>query len=239
MMKILVQFPTLARPTKFLKCLHKYTDLASSKHSIFFNVNCDVDDDTMNSSHIKRQIADLIYGYHYLDGQINFDRNTNKIGSINAHIEDCHFDFDIVVCASDDMIPQDYGWDDEIALAMTKHFPNLDGCTHFNDGYTQNNLITLSILGRKLYDHFGYIYHPDYKSLYCDNEFTQEVHRLGKVAYIDNVIIKHEHYGEKGNSNSGDYDYAAKKTLYFSSRDGVVFKEREKRGFPKCRITDD
>lgn len=238
-MNILIQFPTLARPTKFLKCLKLYTDMASGKHSLFFNVNCDVDDETMNSSHIKRQVSDLIYGYHYLDGQINFDKNTDKIGAINSHINDCHFDFDIVVCASDDMIPQVYGWDDEIASAMTKHFPDLDGCTHFNDGYTNIKLITLSILGRRLYEHFGYIYHPDYKSLYCDNEFTQQVHKIGRVAYIDKVIIKHEHYGEKDNINSGDYDFAAQKTLRFSGRDELVFNEREKRGFPECRITDD
>ena len=122
---------------------------------------------------------------------------------------------------------------------MTKHFPDLDGCTHFNDGYTNIKLITLSILGRKLYEHFGYIYHPDYKSLYCDNEFTQQVHKIGRVAYIDKVIIKHEHYGEKDNINSGDYDFAAQKTLRFSGRDELVFNEREKRGFPEYRITDD
>ena len=238
-MKLLIQFPTLARPEKFLKCLHKYVDMASTRHKLFFNVNCDADDPTMNTSGTKRMIADIIYGDHYTDGQINFDKNTDKIGAINSHINDCHFDFDIVVCASDDMIPQVYGWDDEIASAMTEHFPSLDGCTHFNDGYTNIRLITLSILGRKLYEHFGYIYHPDYKSLYCDNEFTQKVHEIGRVAYIDKIIIKHEHYGEEGNENSGDYDFAAEKTLKFSGRDELVFNERERRGFPEHRITDD
>jgi hypothetical protein len=137
------------------------------------------------------------------------------------------------------MIPLEHGWDDEIASAMTEHFPDLDGCTHFNDGYTHNKLITFSILGRKLYEHFGYVYHPDYKSLYCDNEFTQEVIRLGKAAYINKVIIRHEHYGEKGNSNTGDVDFAAQKTLHYAGRDGLVFKNREERGFPRERITSD
>ena len=122
---------------------------------------------------------------------------------------------------------------------MTENFPDTDGCVHFDDGYTHHQLITFSILGRKLYEHFGYIYHPDYKSLYCDNEFTQEVTRLGKVVYIDKVIVKHEHYGEKGNSNTGDVDFAAQKTLHFAGRDGVVFRSREERGFPRERITND
>jgi hypothetical protein len=213
--------------------------MASCNNSIFFNINCDTDDETMNSSFVKRQIVEYISQYSNLKGQINFDKETTKISAINSHIQDCGFDFDVVVCASDDMIPHAYGWDDEIALAMTEHFPKLDGCVHFNDGYTGNKLITFSILGKNLYNHFGYIYHPDYKSLYCDNEFTQEVTRLNKVAYIDKMIVKHEHYGEEGNSNSGDYDFAAKKTLYFSGRDGLVFKQREAAGFPRERITQD
>ena len=56
---------------------------------------------------------------------------------------------------------------------------------------------------------------------------------------IDKMIIKHEHYAEEGNSNSGDCDYSAKKTLYFSGRDGQVFEERKKLGFPTERITTD
>jgi hypothetical protein len=119
------------------------------------------------------------------------------------------------------------------------YFPDLDGALHYSDGYQKNKLITLSILGRKLYDYFGYIYHPDYKSLYCDNEFTQEVYRLDKVKYIDHVIIKHEHYGEKDNSNSGDFDLSAQKTLYYSGRDQMVFQRRQQLAFPKERTTHD
>ena len=138
------------------------------------------------------------------------------------------------------MIPQVDNWDDYIVTAMMEHYPDLDGCISFDDGHADKcGLITFSILGRKLYDHFGYIYHPDYKSLYCDQEFTEEVKRLDKVTYIDKMIIKHEHYAEEGNSNSGDCDYSAKKTLYFSGRDGQVFEERKKLGFPKKRITTD
>ncbi len=79
----------------------------------------------------------------------------------------------------------------------------------------------------------------DYKSLYCDNEFTQSVYNLGRVKYIDNLIIKHEHYGEKDNSNSGDFDLSAQKTLTFAGRDQTVFERRKELGFPKQRITND
>lgn len=235
-MNILAQFPTLGRPDKFLSCFKKYVDMSSGKHNLLFNINCDYADKSMNNDMISYTIRDVVRNKTHINTAFNFDFNTTKISSINAHIAT---DFDIVLIISDDMIPQTFNWDDEVASAMTTHFPQLDGCIHFNDGYTSGKLITFSILGRKLYEEFGYLYHPDYKSLYCDNEFTQEVNRIGRVEYVDKVIIKHEHYGEKNNSNSGDFDETAKKTLVFSGRDHQVFEARKRLGFPKERITDD
>lgn len=238
-MNLLVQFPTLKRPQKFLSCLSKYLLNSSELHKIKYNINCDVDDEWTNSFFVKNEIAESFFRFGRTDSsyQLNFDKNTNKISSINDHIQGN--DFDIVICASDDMIPQVKGWDNFIVEAMTEHFPDLDGCVHFNDGHTDGKLITFSILGKKLYDYFGYIYHPDYKSLYCDDEFTQEVRRLGKEKYIDKVIISHEHYSIQGTANDGDVDYAAKKTLHYSGRDQFIFEKRKEFGFPKQRITDD
>jgi uncharacterized protein YlbG (UPF0298 family) len=137
------------------------------------------------------------------------------------------------------MVPKVWAWDNEIVIAMQTHFPDLDGCVHFNDGNTNGSLITFSILGRELYNHFGYIYHPDYKSLYCDDEFTQEVKRMGKEKYIDKVIISHEHWSIEGSENHNETDIAVKKTLFYSGRDQLVFNRRKELGFPKERITND
>jgi len=239
-MKLLVQFPTLFRPEKFLNCLHSYVQKASRLHEIKFNINCDLYDDLMNNP-VTIDKINSVFSFSENNDMISyathFDDNTTKISSVNAHIEDEIFD--IVMVASDDMIPQVNDWDRHIVDDMENYFPDLDGCLHYNDGYAGEKLITLSILGKTLYDYFGYIYHPDYKSLYCDDEFTQEVKRLNKVKYIDKVIIKHEHYSAKDNSNSGDFDYSAQKTLYYSGRDQLVFNERKSRGFPKERITND
>lgn len=249
-MKILAQFPTFARPQKFLSCLKRYLNSTSGKHEIFFNLNCDVDDQLTNNPDVMAMIKDRFASQtrntetswhdNFCGGAVYFDKDTTKISAVNANIDKVEMDWDVVIVISDDMIPQVQYWDDEIAQNMLRHYPDLDGCISFDDGYAEKGgLITFSILGRKLYDHFGYIYHPDYKSLYCDNEFTEEVKRLDKVTYIDKMIIKHEHYAQDGNSNSGDYDLSAQKTLYFSGRDGTVYEERKRRGYPKERITND
>ena len=233
-MKLLTQFPTYSRPKKFLDVLKQYIETCSEKNEIFFNINCDVDDLTMTDQQVVNEIHRLLKVKNNVDGTVWFDKNTDKISAINDHIEGK--DFDVVICASDDMIPKVWYWDVEIANAMNQHFPDLDGCVHFNDGNTNGELITFSILGKKLYDHFGYIYHPDYKSLYCDDEFTQEVKRLDKEKYINKVIIKHDHYSLKKDSQ---HDNATVKTLHYSGRDQMVFEKRKELGFPKQRITND
>ena len=233
-MKLLIQFPTYSRPKKFLDVLKQYIETCSEKNEIFFNINCDVEDLTMTDQQVVNEIHRLLKVKNNVDGTVWFDKNTDKISAINDHVEGK--DFDVVICASDDMIPKAWYWDVEIANAMNQHFPDLDGCVHFNDGNTNGELITFSILGKKLYDHFGYIYHPDYKSLYCDDEFTQEVRAMGKEKYIDKVIIAHEHYSLM---ESLQHDNATQKTLYYSGRDQMVFEKRKELGFPKQRITND
>jgi len=114
-----------------------------------------------------------------------------KIEAVNADLED-FTDFDILLLASDDMIPQVQGFDNDIRENMEKYFPDTDGILWFFDG-KRRDLNTLCILGKKYYDRFGYIYHPGYKSFYCDDEFTQVGNRLGKQQFIEKVIIEHKH----------------------------------------------
>jgi len=238
-MNILVQFPTYGRAERFLDVLDKYVSMSSAENDIYFNINCDSADLTMTGNSIQKSIAEIMEQRLNVCYSINYDSNTEKISAINANITNLDFSWDIVICASDDMVPRVNDWDLEISDAMQEHYPNLDGCVHFNDGNTNGKLITFSILGRRLYENFGYIYHPDYKSLYCDDEFTQVVRGMGRETYIDKIIVSHEHYSIEGSQNHGIQDIATVKTLAFSGRDQQVFAMRQKMNFPKERITKD
>jgi hypothetical protein len=71
-------------------------------------------------------------------------------------------------------------------------------------------------MGFPLYKQFGYIYNPEYKSLYCDNEQTEVCHRLGKLAIASYCIIRHEWTNEPfdtlhaRNENKDMYDVDSK-----------------------------
>jgi len=186
--KILIQFPTRERPQKFLHVAKKYIDYMNKKTNWHMNVSCDEDDSTMNNPTMIRKVYNLAP-----DGFItlNFNANQNKIQAVNADVDS--FEFDIVLLASDDMIPKERGYDMIIRKYFSSYFPDLDGVLHFDDGHQHDMLNTLCILGRAYYNRFKYIYHPSYKSLWADNEFDEVSRTLGKRRYIERLIIKHDH----------------------------------------------
>jgi hypothetical protein len=183
-MRLLIKFPTRNRPNKFLKVLNTYVKNLDDKTTKII-VSCDLDDDTMTEEHIK----DVIEQYDNVT--MFYGNNKSKIEAINADLD--NVDFDILLLASDDMIPVVKGYDTIIRNNMFKLYPDTDGILWFNDGYQGNKLNTLCILGKKYYDRFGYIYNPEYISVWSDNEFMDVGNILEKQTYFDEVIIQHQH----------------------------------------------
>lgn len=218
-MKLLIKFPTRSRPEKFFSVLDKYYNLLDDLENTKFIISCDSDDKEMNC-------VDIINKFnHYKNLNFFFGNNKNKVEAINADMIDD--DFDIILLASDDMIPQEKGYDTIIKQSFKKFFPDTDGVLWFNDGYQGQNLNTLCILGKKYYQRFGYIYNPTYVSLWCDTEFTDVSKILNKVKYIPHVIIKHEHpvwLGEK-------WDDLQVKNDSYNNSDMINYKTRKEKNF--------
>lgn len=185
-MKLLIKFPTRGRKDKFFSVLKVYRDFLSGLNDVHFMINMDNDDVTMNNDLVKNELESF-QGLTYYYGN-----SKTKIEAVNSDLEK-YTDWDIVLLASDDMVPRIKGYDDIIIENMKSNFPNTDGILFFNDGYQQNKLNTLCILGKKYYERFGYIYNPEYKSCWADNEFMEVGYKLNRQEYIDKVIIRHEH----------------------------------------------
>ena len=218
-MKILFKYATRARPNWFQETIQTYLSMLSGMHQYEFVITCDTDDATMNN---KKMISFMKKHslYYY------FGNHKTKIEAINADMKGRKFDLLIVV--SDDMIPVVQRYDDIIAGHLEEFFPDTDGALHYNDGsHCGAKIISLSIMGKKLYDRFGYIYWHEYQSLWCDNEFTDIVRQLGKVQYIPEIVIKH-YWMKKGR----DVLYNRNEELYKIDR--AVFERRGALGFPNA-----
>jgi hypothetical protein len=217
-MKILIKFPTRNRKDKFFEVLQKYYDFATDLSKIEFLITLDYDDDSMNN----QEVIDKLKSYENL--RFVFGKSNNKIHAVNRDIE--LGDWDIILLASDDMIPIEKGYDEQIRFNMTINYPNTDGILWFNDG-NRKDLNTLCILGKKYYERFGYIYHPDYKSLWADNEFMTVGNLLKKQIFIDKVIIHHQH---------PDWGYGGRDIIHslnstHDKYDRDIFVRRQKNNF--------
>ena len=221
-MKILVKFPTRGRPEQFIATLDKYMEYADGV--LEYVITCDTNDETMNNPEMIAKLDSYIAFGKQLT--YSFGESNNKIHAVNKDMEGR--EFDILLLASDDMVPVKKGYDTIIRKAMTNIYPDTDGILWFNEGHLADRNNTLSIMGKKYYDRFNYIYHPDYKSLWCDNEFMEVGNLLGRQTYIDLVIIEHKHVHYVG----GEEDAIHKLNTQHHPIDRATFYKRKIKRFP-------
>jgi hypothetical protein len=223
--KLLIKFPTRNRPDVFMTTLDRYYENLSGEYEVEFLITLDDDDKSMQNQLML----------DFLDSKKNltycFGNSNSKVQAVNADINHANT-FDVLLLASDDMRPVIRGYDKIIIEKMRENFPDGDGVLHFNDSRTGQGLNTLCILGKKYYERFGYIYHSDYSSLWCDNEFHEVSLRLGKTVYIDQVIIKHDWVDVTGQ------DSLHKHNESFYHTDKRVFELRKRMDFPQESIGD-
>lgn len=224
-MKILVKYPSRGRPKKLIQSLSKLIRKASDNDNIHYLLTIDNNDVSTNNSDFDEAI-DMLKKHTTI--QVERGTSTGKIHACNRDMFKAPKDWDIVMLMSDDMDCQVEAWDEIIRNDMKDSYDDLDGVLWYNDGYLEERLNTLCILSRKYFDRFGYIYNPNYKSLWCDNEFTEVGNMLGKQTYFDKVLFKHEH---PANSKDALMDEGYRKTESFYYIDQKVYNQRKNNNF--------
>ena len=214
--KLLIKFPTRQRLERFERVFTLYQEMCGYAN-VKFIVSCDSDDPTR---HDKKLLLSK-----FPNTKLAIGANGSKIEAVNADMEGV--DFDVCLLASDDMHPEVHGFGKIIMDRMRTHYPDTDGVLWFNDGFTADKLNTLVIVGKKYYDRFGYLYHPSYKSLCCDTEFTYVSKTLKRCTYFDEVIIRHQHFRVPGNGVKRDKLYNKNARLYKADRENYLARKKE------------
>jgi hypothetical protein len=193
----------------------------SHKSDYTIGITVDDDDDvTLNSTHyLELQQDKNIYFTH--------GKSNSKVHAINRGMEG--WKGDIVVNMSDDMRFLVPGYDIKIINAFAD---NLDQFIHFPDGRVNHLLPTMSIMGRTYYERFGYIYHPQYFSLWCDNEAMDVAKKLGKWKYVPDRIFDHYHPAWTGEP----IDAQLRHTQGYYHIDEQTYIKRSAAGFPNENV---
>lgn len=216
-MNILVKLPSRGRPEQLRDVVMSMMEKCDQ--TCQFLVSVDTDDPTVKEfSELPPVNVQLAHGL-----------SISKIHAINRDINECEYPWDILVVASDDMWPIVQGWDTIIREAMQKHFLDLDGMLWFPDGH-QKRICTMPIMGRKYYNRFRHVYHPSYRSYFCDDEQTEIAQAHGKMVYIDQQLFEHRH-PDNGAKVKRDDTY--RKSVPDWQRDKQNYRERKAEGFPQ------
>jgi hypothetical protein len=182
---LLMKVTSRGRPQQLIHCIKEYLRLASNPKAMVWLITLDHDDDKCNTVSFCDSLG------HILDEpNIAFGHSNNKIHAINRDVNQLHIPhWDILLNISDDQLPIVQGYDSIIREAMPN---NLYASLWFNDG-SQDRINTQEIVGREYYNRDKHIYHPSFKSFYCDNYATLLAEKRHCLIKSNQCIIEHKH----------------------------------------------
>jgi hypothetical protein len=218
MKKILYKLTSRSRPERCKLTIASIVGNSSTDKEYMILLSCDEDDETMNGFEYS----------NYTDGRLVIKRglSKNKIDAINRDVQEFDWDWDILVNVSDDMIIEK-GFDSVVRAAFEN---TLDLFLHLPDGYANERLASMSIMGRDYYNRFGYIYHPSYESVYCDNEAMDVAKILNKYVYVNSHVFKHIHPANVG-AHLMDAQYMKTEAHDVHGRDCMNYQKRKETNF--------
>jgi hypothetical protein len=226
--KILFKYASRSRTQRFFTGLENILNNLADLNNFCILVSLDLDDVTMNNFTTIQKLTEYVQKYPERI-VVKYGHSQNKIDAINRDVNEIKdkFNFDILVNFSDDMEFIQHSFDETIRNKFFVHYPDTDGNIYFNDGFVGDRISTMSIIGRKYYDKFNYIYHPSYHSLWCDNEYTEVAKRNQKLLYFHENIFKHNHPANIG----GFMDEQLLKTESYSEIDRQNYEQRFNNNF--------
>lgn len=167
----------------------EWTTRASGCHAVAWLLSVDADDPDLTEYRAlaRRRGLGLLVG-----------ANRSIVDAVNAAARRC--DGELLVVASDDFgCPKD--WDEALVAALGD---DLDRAVLVADG-VEDRILTLPVLGRRFYESLGHVYHPDYVSMYADDELTEVARRRGRLVDARHLVFPHRHYSLLGTEPDATY----------------------------------
>lgn len=241
-MKLLIKIPTRERGFDWLQSY--YTNLTNMNTHIHLTLDED--------EYPDGEVPDFGFPAE-LDLTFSIGPSDSKIDAYNRDIDwiSKRIDWDVIMLGSDDMLPQIRGFDQQIIEDMSWNYPTADGCLWYNtedsltelkkrykrnfawgsDEWKKRWICMLPVMGRRYYERFGYVYHPSYKSFWCDNEWTDVARQMGLITPVNLEIVKHFHPSWGGGENAMDSLYSRNNKNFLI--DQKNYHRRKLKGFPK------
>lgn len=132
----------------------------------------------------------------------------------------------VLITIADDFAPCTH-WD----TALLRAIPDLQGqyVIDVNMGGTRPELLMFALMTRPYYERYGYVWYPEYKGMYADDDFTAVARRDGVVINARYLFFEHRHpaYGTAPDDDA--YHWQNRPEAYKHGEQ--VFARRKRNGF--------
>lgn len=207
--------PSLGRPVQARKCYDHWMKTASGDHEYEWIVSLSKKDATLEEYYQTFTNSDAI---------LVVTRSTNMVEATNEIAKLCAGE--IIILVSDDMWSCEL-WDSKILHKF--EMINGPGVLQVNDGITTLKL-TIPIMNREAYAKLGYVYHPDYISMFADDDLRKTALQHGMYFNGTDIMIEHRHYSVK--KAKYDKTYQSENSNLAWTKGEKVFFQRAKNKFP-------
>lgn len=119
------------------------------------------------------------------------------------------------------------GWDN-LVTERTKDKSNW--LLKVNDGYQRfdKDVLTIPIMSRGLYDQLKYFWHPEYRSMFVDQDLYWTAHKLGALIMAGDLTFEHMH--PVAGKGKNDETYTRSNQNWDQGK--ALYQKRQREGFP-------
>ena len=214
-MLISIIHPSLGRPVQARKCYDHWMQTCSGDHEIEW---------ILSLSQADASVEQYYHSFIGTDAVPIVAPTKNVVQAANEGAKVCAGQ--IIIVVSDDMFSPEM-WDSRIL----HKFEMIEGpgCLQIDDGITTKKM-TLPIMNREAYAKLGYVYHPEYISLYADDDLRATALANGFYYNGTDIIFDHRHFSV-GKSNF-DKTYSMENSPKAWKKGQILYYERAKLKFP-------
>ena len=215
--KISILCPTRERPDQVIRLIESLLDNAQMPEMLEILFYIDQDDETFPS---MDRFGDAV---RVFQGPRTWISNAHNF--LYSYCQG-----EIIMTAADDMVFRTIGWDSAVYAAFDS-VPDKIALVYGNDlGTHAGKIATHGFFHRKWVEALGTWVQPGRGSLW-DLWSTENARKLGRLIYLDELIIEHVHYRQSKVNVEFDNTYSFVRSMNSSFRPEVTYKKlkRERR----------
>jgi hypothetical protein len=179
MSSLLIKISPTGDPEAFKYSFSRYLTMLSGLYPVRFVIAINREDCSMNQPSVRTWIETRARNARIELHSGNFK---NPVEAVNAALE--YKNNEIVVIASEEIIPAKMSYDHQIISVYSQAFPNFDGAVKFYDGIRpkEDPVMAAPVIGCNLLAKLGKVYCPSYEeSLYREDLSMACIHRAAIV----------------------------------------------------------